>query len=98
MKKPRTAAFILLIFSVAVLLVCCASIAAEAHHDCTGEHCPVCAHMRLCMDIVHGFGLQRLSMVWIALIGASLMAAEGVALRAAWTAATPVALRVRQNI
>jgi len=95
MKKPSRAALILLIFSVAVLLVCCVSVAAEARHDCTGEHCPVCAHMRLCMDIVHGLGLQRL-MVWIALIGASLMAA-GAAVPAIRSALTPVELRVRQN-
>ena len=32
-------------------LVCSvAFVFVEAHHDCSGENCPVCAHFALCRD------------------------------------------------
>ena len=49
MKKRRAAAVCAAILCFA--LVCSAAfIFVEAHHDCEGESCPVCAHFALCRD------------------------------------------------
>ena len=97
MKKTRTAALILLIFVISILLLCSVCIALEAHHDCLGEGCPICAHMHLCMDIAHSLGTERLHTVLIDAICISLLMPAvlmGTAMRAKMT---PVALRVRLN-
>ena len=40
-------------------------IAHEAHHDCTGEDCPVCAAIRLCERILCCAGTRGAA--WISL-------------------------------
>ena len=38
---------------VGVLLLCALFIVAEAHHDCCGDECAVCACIRLCERVLH---------------------------------------------
>ena len=97
MGKRRAAALILLAVVMAILLVCSGCIALEAHHECSGAGCPVCAHMHLCMDIMHGFALGRFPAVSITLICTLLLTAACEAAGTARLASTPVALRVRQD-
>ncbi len=96
-RKHRTVARLLLVFSIAVIFACCISIAAEAHHECSGEHCPVCAHIHLCMNLVQGFIAERMEAVFTALIGMGLLKAAFFIKAPEFSAVTPVALRVRQN-
>ena len=39
-----------------VMLLSAAFISAHIHHDCTGDHCPVCAMMHQCEKALHSFG------------------------------------------
>lgn len=42
-RKKRSLSGILCAIIVAALLVSAVFIAAELHHDCAGEHCPICS-------------------------------------------------------
>lgn len=86
-----------LLAAALVLLLCCAYITAESGHKCTGEHCPVCAHIHVYMDML-------MSLVFLAAAGEFTAAvirigyyrvAAPACTRA--TSATPVMLKVRQN-
>lgn len=41
---------------LAVLLFSSVFVAAEAHHDCPGEDCPVCLNLRMCEEILRTAG------------------------------------------
>ncbi len=79
---------------VVALALCCGYIVAEAGHDCIGHDCPLCPHVRACMDV-----LQGLLAVCAAgaVAGAVLtVAVHGMALASvAITAETPVSTKVR---
>jgi hypothetical protein len=96
-RKHRNVARLLLVFSIAVIFACCISIAAEAHHECSGEHCPVCAHIHLCVNMVQGFLAGRVDAPFTELIGTGLLASVFFVKAEEFSAATPVGLRVRQN-
>ncbi len=39
-----------------VMLFSAIYVAAEAHHECTGEHCHICARVHQCESILRGLG------------------------------------------
>ena len=50
-RRIAAAVFCLLFcFALAFSIV---FIAAEAHHDCTGDKCPICAEMQVCANLLH---------------------------------------------
>ncbi len=53
-KTEKLTAGIVSIILLAVLLFSVFYPAVEAHHDCTGEDCHVCACIRLCEQLLQG--------------------------------------------
>ncbi|MCR5090979.1 MAG: hypothetical protein K6C08_15885 [Oscillospiraceae bacterium] len=51
MKKQRWTA-VLAVLLVFAMLFSALYIALEAHHECTGEGCAVCAQIRACMELL----------------------------------------------
>ena len=97
MRKQRTAARALLAICLMILLFCWGYIMLEAHHDCEGEACPVCAHIRQCADMLHAFRTDRLAVVLSAAVFVPLLMIMGWALPEERPGRSPVALQVRLN-
>ena len=57
---------------VGVLLLCALFIVAEAHHDCCGDECAVCACIRLCERVLHT--LRAPGTAAVAVAGAPVLA------------------------
>ena len=69
MMRGLRAVRVLACVAACLLLLCAFYIAAEAGHDCHGDGCcPVCAHMRLCLDMLQ-------SLLFTAAVGAVFAAA-----------------------
>ena len=71
-------------------------IAFEAHHDCSGEECPICVSLQEYVRSVKGFCnslpiLSALSVVFAATVLCSLAVAEGLDFK------TPITVKVRMN-
>ncbi len=77
MKKTAvlTAALFVCFMAFAVFF-----ISVEAHHDCSGENCPVCALIQLCGDTVRGAGTAS---------GLYASASAGIALAALYFISVP---------
>ena len=79
---------------VLVLLFSALFIALEAHHDCQGDDCAICACISICQDL-----LQQLSAAALVL-GLTLLLNRAVrtlvfAVRAAAAYPTPITLKVK---
>ncbi len=71
-------------------------IAVEAEHDCTGDDCPICACIQLCINTLRGFtygitaafsaAVPVLPILFTALIFCSVLLRE-----------TPISRKVRMN-
>ena len=94
MKKPKHAALILALMLLFVMLISALFIARNAHHDCKGEGCSVCAIIAVCENM-----LKNISSA--AAAAAVLTAAVFVIIKTLETAsvfcpaATPVSLKVK---
>ena len=55
-KMKRTAAGIIALMLLVVLLFFSFFIAVEADHDCVGEGCPVCVCIQQCEETLHQIG------------------------------------------
>jgi hypothetical protein len=98
MTKKRTAVRRALLLTAAVLLLlCCAYIDAESGHHCTGEGCPICAHIHFCMDVLMSLA-AAITMGGLMLAAVRLrVQSTGKPVCVILTAMTPVMLRVRQD-
>lgn len=97
MTRELRAGRVLACVAACLLLLCAFYIAAEAGHDCQGVGCPVCAHMRLCLNT-----LQSLLIITaaVSVFAATLRKpawAPGVPGRFRAAAHTPVSLKVRMD-
>ena len=85
------AGFLMLVFVLLTVFF----IAHEAHHDCTGEDCPVCAAIRLCEGVLRfagAGGAPRFSFLPVLLVlTAAPFVLHGIA------RITPVSFKVRMN-
>ena len=54
-KGKRIAAAFMGLMLLLALLFSAVYIAAEAEHDCTGEHCHICAALQLCKGVLNQF-------------------------------------------
>ncbi len=95
-RTQRLAAGILGLLVLLVLLLSAAFLAKEAHHDCVGEDCPICAAMAACESLLRHLlcGLFPAAKAPIALCLLSLSAALSALVGAA---ETPVSQKVRLN-
>lgn len=53
--KKRILSILLCIALVAALVLSSAFIISHAHHDCSGEHCPICVQLHIAEQILNGF-------------------------------------------
>ena len=81
-KVRRTAAGVMGIMMLVIVLLSALCIAAEADHDCTGEDCLICACVQRCENTLCGIGEGKSSQssalvpVLCVLILAALFVAE----------------------
>ena len=68
MRLSRFAGRVLVCAAVCLMLLCAVFIAAEAGHDCSGDGCHVCVHMRLCLDMLQ-------SLLFAVIVGAVTVSA-----------------------
>lgn len=68
MKACRVAAVVCAALLACALVCSLVFIIVEAHHDCSGEDCPVCAQIALCRD-----ALRRLSRAFFALLAVTVL-------------------------
>lgn len=54
-KRNRIFAFIMAVLLIATLLFSCTFILEKAHHDCTGDNCPICMEIKAAMQTISGF-------------------------------------------
>ena len=85
-KKMRIIAAITAIIVLVVMLFSAAYIAAEADHDCTGEHCPICQQISTCENT-----LKQSSLAVVAL-------AITAGLAYFYCALAPMAIRAEEHI
>ena len=52
MKKKRLLTLLAALLLLVVFLSSAIFIVVEADHDCTGNHCSICHHIRLCQGIL----------------------------------------------
>ena len=92
----KTAAGILGMLLLVVVLFSAFFIAAEADHHCTGEDCPVCACLQQCEKTLHqiGGGLAALSAV---IVPAVIILISVVLLAFAIPHKTPVSGKISLN-
>ena len=83
---------------VVMLSVLCALlfIAFEAHHECEGENCPICACLEECVRTVRGLGeslpvLSACVVIYIAAVFVSLAESRELIFN------TPILFKVRMN-
>lgn len=84
------------VFMVLSLLCAFIFIAFEAHHECEGEQCPICACLEECVRTVRGLGdslpiLSALVVIYVATVMVSLAESEEIIFN------TPVLFKVRMN-
>ena len=70
-------------------------IAHEAHHDCTGEDCPVCAASRLCERILCCAGTRGAA--WISLLPVLFVLLAAPPALYGLARITPISVKVRMN-
>lgn len=58
-KKRRIFAAATAVLLLAVILFSYPVIAKNAHHDCTGENCPICMEIQSIMKTVSGFKMMH---------------------------------------
>lgn len=89
--KAALSVLVVLIFMIALVFV-----AAEAHHECSGEECPICACIEDCVRLIRGFGdlLPVITAVATALSVAYLCS---LAVSEELVFSTPILSKVRMN-
>ena len=55
-EKHRFAAVLMCVILTAVILLSSFYIVEEAHHDCTGQNCPICHEIQLCVQFLNTVG------------------------------------------
>ncbi|MCR5770466.1 MAG: hypothetical protein K6G87_04435 [Butyrivibrio sp.] len=56
-SRPKKAmAGIIGMLMIIAMLFSAFYISYEAHHDCTGEDCPICAQIQMCENTLHKIG------------------------------------------
>ncbi|MCR5722311.1 MAG: hypothetical protein K6G72_08215 [Lachnospiraceae bacterium] len=95
-KTARGLRKVLGVFMVLSLLCALTFIAFEAHHECEGEECPICACLEECVRTVRGIGdslpiLSTLVVIYVAAVTVSLAESEEIIFN------TPILFKVRMN-
>lgn len=93
-KKMRIIAAITAIIVLVVMLSSAAYIAAEADHDCTGEHCPICQQISICENALKQFSLAAVALAIIAGLASICCLLAPMAIRAE-EHATLITLKVK---
>lgn len=93
--KNRIAAGVLAALLLAAVVLGALFLAAEAHHDCCGEDCLICACLRQCEDLLRRSGTGADAQIAAALCAFFLSAP--VLYAAFFRPKTPVAGKVRLN-
>ena len=81
-KKTRIIAVITAIIVLLAVLSSAAFIAAEADHDCTGEHCPVCQQISICENTLKQLSLAVVALAITAGLGYIYCSLAPIAIRA----------------
>lgn len=94
-KKDRIVAFLAAAALLLVLLASSAFIIVHAHHDCTGEDCPVCTRIEACTERVRQLAAAVVTAAAAAAAAAFLRTDGAACLRPARPSRTPVSLKVK---
>ncbi len=92
----RTAAAVVCLTMIAVILFSAFCIAAEADHDCTGEDCQVCVILHQCENILRRAG-EAAAVLSAAVLPVLFTILAVLCLAAAVLQETPVSQKVRMN-
>ena len=92
----RIAAGILGLTLLAVVLLSSFCIAIEAHHDCTGEDCPVCVCLQHCANTLRQLGESSVLLIG-AIVPVLVFFLAAITLGLAVLSETPVSRKVRLN-
>lgn len=71
-KKTRVLTMLLAAVMALVMLFSAAYIAAESHHDCTGEDCAICHQIKACEELLKGIGLAAAAAAVMAAVSYTL--------------------------
>lgn len=93
-KRTRILALMMAILVLAVVLTSAIYIAAEADHDCVGEHCPVCEQILACQSTIRFLSFVVLAAALLTNAGRLCRILLPAAACAA-TSITPVTLKVK---
>lgn len=56
-RKKHVIAIVIAIVFVTVIIFSSAYIVAEADHNCSGEHCPICYQIEICQNTIKALTL-----------------------------------------
>ncbi len=95
-NMKKTAAGIMAIMMLLVMLSSAYFLAAHADHDCDGEDCPVCACIHQCENLIRGVGdcAAAVSAVLLPVFLTFLFLSCGIG---PMIGDTPVSMKVRMN-
>ncbi len=94
MKKSKRFALLLAVLLVAALVFSSLCLAAESEHDCSGEHCHVCALLAVCRHTLRLLA-SALSVAASFLTAAGVFVDSALRTRRDGNAPTPVVLKVK---
>ncbi len=95
-RSKRIVSGLLGLMLLAAVVFCAFFPAMEAHHDCTGDDCPICSVLHLCEENLKQFGAAVLSPAFIVIpaffsLIVSLFSAPDLMQE------TPVSMKIRLN-
>lgn len=97
MAKNKAISIAVSLLLILTLALSVAYVVREVHHDCTGEHCPVCHQIRICEQMWNGavaLGRSGASLVALILIDFIFRCLRSSDTRVQ----TPVTLKVKLSI
>ena len=92
-KLNRSARWLAAVLAL-VLLFSALFIALEAHHDCQGDDCAICACISICQDLLRQLSVAAL-VLGLALLLNCTVRALAFTVRTAITFSTPITLKVK---
>ena len=96
-RALRITAGVMGLMMLAAVLFSAFCIAAEADHDCCGEHCPVCEMIAMTTALMRSFCLIAAMMLLRSLFAAAQSAFHAPETGYGHSAGTPVSRKIRMN-
>lgn len=62
-KAKKIISLFLAIFMIFIMIFSVGYIASHLHHDCTGDDCPICFEMQICLNTIKIFSIAVIAAV-----------------------------------